>query len=72
MGVLACDRNGCTNIMCTKGNNEYYICDECFKELLEMPWTDIDEFMDSPKRKTDPVKKGKWEEYLNKLFNGGE
>ena len=37
MGVLACDRFGCDNIMCSRcicrGN--FYICNECWNELLE-------------------------------------
>ena len=35
MGVMACDRFGCENIMCNKLilDGEYYICHECFAEL---------------------------------------
>lgn len=37
MGVLACDRNGCSHIMCRRliVNDRFYICDECWTELLE-------------------------------------
>lgn len=35
MGVLACDRNECENIMCDRYSREYgYICNECFVELV--------------------------------------
>lgn len=37
MGVLACDRSGCSNIMCDRliiiQDNWYYICGECLEEL---------------------------------------
>ena len=36
MGVLACDRNGCENIMCDYYSDTYgYLCWECYNELLE-------------------------------------
>ena len=35
MSVLACDRNGCDNVMCDRLSHEYgYICHECFKDLV--------------------------------------
>ena len=38
MSVLQCDRYGCDNIMCDKTimENEYYICDDCYKELMDI------------------------------------
>lgn len=37
MGVMACGRHGCTNIMCDRmvltGDDRCYICDTCFAEL---------------------------------------
>jgi hypothetical protein len=37
MGVLACDRNGCENIMCDRYSHEFgYICEECFKRLCSL------------------------------------
>ena len=36
MGVLACDRNGCENIMCDYYSETYgYLCWECYNELLD-------------------------------------
>lgn len=36
MGVLACDRRDCTNIMCDYYHHEYgYLCYECVSELQE-------------------------------------
>jgi len=50
MGVLACDRRGCENIMCDRGNSDYYICNECFEELVATgSCTDVEIFMDSKK-----------------------
>lgn len=36
MGVLACGRSNCTNIMCDRLILEgtHYICEDCFQELL--------------------------------------
>jgi hypothetical protein len=35
MSVLACDRNGCENIMCHRLilNSTMYICNSCFEQL---------------------------------------
>jgi hypothetical protein len=35
MGVMACDRKGCNNIMCKimTVDQEYYICNECYEEF---------------------------------------
>lgn len=65
MGVMACGRNGCDNIMChhlLRGEScEQYVCYECREEFdaYRASWPDttrvsdvgrlIDEFMDSPK-----------------------
>lgn len=36
MGVLACDRKNCENIMCDRYSPEHgYICGECFEELID-------------------------------------
>ena len=63
MGVLACNRGDCENIMCLRGNSKYgYICDECFEELC---YTDIsiEEFMNSKKKEKENRR-----EYLNIIF----
>jgi tRNA G26 N,N-dimethylase Trm1 len=46
MGVMACDRQGCDNIMCTRTirgsrhyTGSYYICDDCFRELVALKGT---------------------------------
>ena len=51
MGVLACSRRGCENIMCDRYSRTHgYICDECFKELINSGvTTDIEKFMESAK-----------------------
>lgn len=37
IGVMACDRTGCVNIMCRRCilENTKYICDSCWDELVE-------------------------------------
>lgn len=67
MGVLACSRGRCENIMCDRGSSEYgYICEECFQELISLGVeTDIEKFMASdPKR--DHA--GATEAYFDKIF----
>ncbi len=55
MGVLACNRAGCENIMCRRYSDEFgYICRECFDELEASNTLDIEEFMDKPKSKHPP------------------
>ena len=51
MSVLACDRNGCENIMCDRLSPVYgYICGECFEELIKSgAETSTEEFMKSIK-----------------------
>ena len=52
MGVLACNRNGCDNIMCDRYSYEHgYICDDCFRELVSTgPTTDIKGFMETTRK----------------------
>jgi hypothetical protein len=41
MGVMACDRANCKHIMCNRliCDGHYYICEECWEELLEFKTT---------------------------------
>ena len=50
MGVMACSRSGCENIMCHMYSSRFgYICWECFNELVKLgPEANIGMFMDSP------------------------
>lgn len=68
MGVLACDRNGCDNIMCdfTSYERGEYLCWECKQELIAKGFCDIDEFMGNNKRPDNSSEA--WEEYVNKVF----
>lgn len=56
MGVLACDRRGCDNIMCDYYHNSYgYLCSDCISELQEYLDTgalDVGRFMYSHKKDT--------------------
>ncbi len=55
MGVLQCDRNGCTENMCGRYSDVYgYICDECYEELINTGIRmEPDRFMESKKHSTD-------------------
>ncbi len=67
MGVLACDRKGCENIMCDRYSNRVgYICEECFSELKRQPHTLISDFMESPKGDSKDTKY--WEDFLEQVF----
>ena len=70
MGVLACNRRGCENIMCDHYSHEFgYICYECLSELKELPFKDIEDFMDSYKGcREDSPNQDQWEELLYKTF----
>ena len=62
MSVLACDRNGCKNVMCDRYDYNYgYICDECFEELVATDPSNIGSFMWTSK--TDPPKMRTREQY---------
>lgn len=36
MGVIACSRNNCTNIMCDIQLTDYNICSECHNEFISL------------------------------------
>lgn len=69
MGVLACNRNGCENVMCDRLSDEYgYICDECFEELCESDnFTNIEDFMKSKKGGSSNNKEAIYA-YMDKVF----
>jgi hypothetical protein len=53
MGVMACDRKDCDNVMCDHYSYDYgYICYDCIHELKDCGPCDIQEFMNTPKTKT--------------------
>ena len=60
MGVLACDRKGCDNIMCDNYSSEHgYICWECLRELRERAvgdgTVDVYKFMATARAAADSV-----------------
>ena len=63
MGVLNCDRIDCENIMCDRMCNDFYICNECFEELVTLGTdVDLDEFMGStPQRNVQSAVRAYWE-----------
>jgi len=68
MGVLACDRRGCENVMCDHLSQSFgYLCYSCMQELKSINGTlTIQQFMDSPailyKRSYE------WENYVESEF----
>ena len=54
MSVLACDRVGCTSVLCDRcGNTDKWICEQCFEELVHLgPQTDLEAFMDGKPEET--------------------
>ncbi len=59
MGVMACDRKGCRNIMCNRLSDDYgYICDHCFRDLEEVNPESIKMFMDGVIVEKEPVNYG--------------
>lgn len=71
MGVMACDRMGCENVMCDYHNDEHgYICNSCKDELIQLLDADhnksIHNFMDTFK---DPdMQMGLGEELFDHTF----
>lgn len=55
MSVLQCNRRGCPNIMCDRYSyNHGYLCDSCFEELVVADPEDIDWFMGTTPKSTNP------------------
>ena len=69
MGVLACNRYGCENIMCDRYSSEYgYICNDCFDELVSLGSDmNIDLFMSLPKS-NEPTAEADPFSYYDKIF----
>lgn len=70
MGVLACNRRGCRNIMCDRYSHEHgYICRECFNELVSLGVdTNVAEFMDSQKKEVHEPPRVDPYDYFDKIF----
>lgn len=68
MGVLACDRQGCTNIMCYYYSHEFgYLCSSCFEELVELNGRmTVEKFMRTEKSPWDISYE--WAEYIRGEF----
>lgn len=71
MGVLACDRRGCENIMCDRSSAVYgRICEECFEEFVQSNAScgDIRFFMESRKTKLETHIEAR-RAFLNDVFS---
>ena len=67
MGVLACDRKGCENIMCDFCSYQYgYLCQECKEELIQSGPCSIDEFMRT--EKLPSFSSDSWESFVDNEF----
>lgn len=67
MGVLACDRKNCENIMCDRYSSEHgHLCWECFEKLCHRDfYINIENFMNCSK---SPMSKESTEQYFNSIF----
>ena len=67
MGVLACNRVGCENIMCDNVSHEYgYLCGSCKQELIARGECRIEDFMYSEKKSVG--ESSDWEDHVNEVF----
>lgn len=67
MGVLACDRRGCDNVMCDYVSHEHgYLCYECIQELKSKPFINIKSFMETTKESSEY--KGDWDYIVDSYF----
>jgi len=56
MGVMSCDRRGCSNVMCDRYSDEHgYICPACYEELVGSNTIDIAAFMKTPQPDVPPI-----------------
>ena len=72
MGVLACSRRGCENILCGRYSQKFgYICNECFDELVmvDSNKTNVATFMNSEKPEK-PIMD--MEEFYSNIFKRNE
>lgn len=69
MSVLACDREGCENIICDYYSHLYgYLCHRCLLQLIKSGTnTDIDRFMRTPPA-TQPYADVDAETYWKSIF----
>lgn len=51
VGVMACSRTGCDNVMCDRYSSHYgYLCWQCFNELISLgPEANVSSFMKTEK-----------------------
>ena len=73
MGVLACDRQGCENIMCDYYSHTHgYLCYSCMNELKALNGTmTIRQFMSSPAStggRSYEWENYEWENYVESEF----
>lgn len=52
MGIMACSRRGCENVMCNRYSCLHgFICEECFEELVRSgAEMNVAQFMDTSKK----------------------
>lgn len=70
MGVMACDRAGCDNVMCDHYSGTFgYICYNCKEELIDTRGSiTIGEFMKSPKLEFKRDESYAWSSYVERIF----
>lgn len=69
MGVLACDRKDCDNIMCDFYSDTFgYLCYECLRELKSVSGSmTIQQFMNVPAGRGNK-RSYEWENYIESEF----
>lgn len=72
MGVLACSRQNCKNIMCDFYSEHHgYLCCSCRGELIEtLGSMTVDQFMDTPKLPEGSCDPRAWKKYIEGTFQG--
>lgn len=70
MGVLACGRKGCDNVMCNYYSPEHgYICYPCRSELISLNGSvTISDFMKTPCVSESSTNPYFWESYIDRVF----
>jgi len=70
MAIFMCSRVGCENSLSELYSCDYgHLCDDCFEELVERPWVDIEVFLENPPNEgIDDPSLIAWREHLDDIF----
>ena len=69
MGVMACSRGDCENILCDYYSSKYgHICSSCLQELINGQERSVLKFMNSDKNEFEVEVNDGWEDHINNVF----